>query len=256
MTPTRYIVLALGIIISLHFILTFSHEGYGQSTSLFRWTESSPKPFAQISDNYDTNTSQPIRKAKATFVILARNGDLNGVLSSMKQMEDRFNNKFHYPYVFLNEQPFTEEFKKLTSEITTAPVFYGLIPKDDWYQPNWIDEEKATNARKKMEAESVIYGVFHIVTCVVSTPGYVRQRFTVSLLEYQATIPTLWETTKSIFLQVYISVKALTLKVEFMEEHPEHVHKNNAMGFLSPDGGSGFISSLLSSLEQFRDRQS
>lgn len=42
--------------------------------------------------------------------------------------------------------------------MTTAPVSYGLIPKDDWYQPDWIDEEKATNARKKMEGEKVIYG--------------------------------------------------------------------------------------------------
>jgi len=29
----------------------------------------------------------------------------------MKQMEDRFNKKFNYPYVFLNEQPFSDEFK-------------------------------------------------------------------------------------------------------------------------------------------------
>jgi hypothetical protein len=29
---------------------------------------------------------------------LARNGDLNGVISSMKQMEDRWNKQFNYPY--------------------------------------------------------------------------------------------------------------------------------------------------------------
>ena len=42
----------------------------------------------------------------------ARNGDLNGVIISMKQMEDRFNKKFNYPYVFLNEKPFDDNFKK------------------------------------------------------------------------------------------------------------------------------------------------
>ena len=42
---------------------------------------------------------------------LARNSDLNGVISSMKQMEDRFNKKFQYPYVFLNEKPFEDTFK-------------------------------------------------------------------------------------------------------------------------------------------------
>ena len=42
----------------------------------------------------------------------ARNSDLAGISSSMKQMEDRFNKKYQYPYVFLNEQEFSEEFKR------------------------------------------------------------------------------------------------------------------------------------------------
>ena len=57
-------------------------------------------------------TVSPLRKANATFVILARNGELSGVIDSMKQMEDRFNKRFGYDYVFLNEEPFTEEFKQ------------------------------------------------------------------------------------------------------------------------------------------------
>ena len=35
---------------------------------------------------------------------------------------------------------------------------FGLIPHDDWFQPSWIDEEKATAGRKKMEEDNVIYG--------------------------------------------------------------------------------------------------
>ena len=52
------------------------------------------------------------RKANATFVVLARNSDINGVMQSMKQAEDRFNKEFRYPWVFLNEEPFNEEFVK------------------------------------------------------------------------------------------------------------------------------------------------
>jgi alpha 1,2-mannosyltransferase len=59
----------------------------------------------------NTTTAPPDRKANAAFVVLARNGDLRGVLDSMKQMEDRFNKKFQYPWVFLNEEPFDDEFK-------------------------------------------------------------------------------------------------------------------------------------------------
>ena len=53
-----------------------------------------------------------LRKANATFVVLTRNGDLQGVIMSMKQMEDRFNKKFNYPYIFLNEAEFSSEFKE------------------------------------------------------------------------------------------------------------------------------------------------
>jgi hypothetical protein len=44
--------------------------------------------------------------------MLARNGDIPGVVKSLKQMEDRFNKRFRYPYVFLNEEPFTDQFKE------------------------------------------------------------------------------------------------------------------------------------------------
>lgn len=59
-----------------------------------------------------SSTSNPNRRANATYVILARNSDLEGVMSSMQQMEDRFNRYHAYPYVFLNKEPFTKEFKE------------------------------------------------------------------------------------------------------------------------------------------------
>ena len=42
--------------------------------------------------------------------------------------------------------------------LTDAPVHFGLIPHDHWYQPDWIDEEKATAARDEMVKNQVIYG--------------------------------------------------------------------------------------------------
>jgi alpha 1,2-mannosyltransferase len=43
--------------------------------------------------------------------MLAKNSDFEGALRSVLELENRFNRKFHYPYVFLNEVPFTENFK-------------------------------------------------------------------------------------------------------------------------------------------------
>lgn len=50
--------------------------------------------------------------ANATFVVLCRNSDLSGILRSVQQMEDRFNKRSGYPWVFLNDEPFTEEFQE------------------------------------------------------------------------------------------------------------------------------------------------
>ena len=47
--------------------------------------------------------------------------------------------------------------------------------------------------------------------------------FTITMYEFGATIPTLWDTTK-----------------EFIKAHPEYVAKNNAMGYMSDDGGNSY----------------
>lgn len=61
-------------------------------------------------------------------------------------------------YVFLNDEPFSEEFKRYTSGIASGECKYGLVPKEHWEEPAWIDEEKASKARKEMEDKKVIYG--------------------------------------------------------------------------------------------------
>lgn len=106
--------------LGIHFILTVSHEAYGNATSISRILGSekalSRKPQNVIPEQYhwpDNNvTFVPNRRANATIVMLARNGDINGAARSIKQMEDRFNKRFRYPYVFLNEEPFTDAFKE------------------------------------------------------------------------------------------------------------------------------------------------
>ncbi len=44
-----------------------------------------------------------------------------------------------------------------TSDITDAPVEYGIIPREDWVQPDWIDEEKASASRQKMQEQGIPY---------------------------------------------------------------------------------------------------
>ena len=98
---------------------------------------------------------------------------MDNAVRSVRRVQDRFNRKFNYPWVFLNEVPFTDEFKQCVFLLDLSPILtnrnsrrvsnvidgkveFGLIPRDDWFQPDWIDEDKATAGRKKLE--NVIYG--------------------------------------------------------------------------------------------------
>ncbi|PVF94290.1 putative mannosyltransferase [Serendipita vermifera] len=201
-------------------------------------------------------------RANATFVMLARNSELKYVIETLKGIEDRFNRQFHYSYVFLNEEPFTEHFKRWTQEIISGPAYYGLIPYEHWYQPDHIDETKAAAMRRIMQANDVIYGesVPYRNMCrfnsgffyrhpllqqfkyywriepgvtffcdVNSDPFMFMQEnnktygFTISLYEFDKTIPSLWTVTK-----------------EFMRRHPEHLVEGNALRFLSDDDGESY----------------
>lgn len=120
--------------------------------------------------------SHPPHRANATLVMLARNSDLNGVISSVEQLEAKFNRKFNYPWVFLNDEPFSTDFKRYTislpslsaigfscfvrrvSVLTDADVSFGLVPHEHWVQPDWIDEGRAQEGRNKLVRQGVIYG--------------------------------------------------------------------------------------------------
>ena len=44
--------------------------------------------------------------------MLVRNSELDNALSSVKQLEERFNKRFGYHWVFLNDVAFYDEFKE------------------------------------------------------------------------------------------------------------------------------------------------
>ena len=106
--------------------------------------------------------SQPVydksKKVKGTFVTLARNQELYELIKAVRGVEDRFNRKFNYDWVFLNDEEFTQEFKDLTSSIVSGKTKYGKIPKEHWSYPDWVDLEKAAKSRAEMKAANIIYG--------------------------------------------------------------------------------------------------
>ena len=50
-------------------------------------------------------------RPRAALISLVRNSELDGIVQSMRQLEYRWNRKYQYPWVFFNDEPFSEEFK-------------------------------------------------------------------------------------------------------------------------------------------------
>ncbi|KAJ5832792.1 glycolipid 2-alpha-mannosyltransferase [Penicillium riverlandense] len=201
-------------------------------------------------------------RVNATFVTLARNGDLWDLISSIRSVEDRFNRNYHYDWVFLNDVDFDDEFKKLTTALVSGTTHYGKIPKEHWSYPDFIDQKKAQEAREEMGRKKIIYGDSESYRhmCRYESGFFFRHElmqqyelywrvepsielfcdlpfdpfrfmkendkkysFVISLQEYMETIPTLWDSVK-----------------KFMTEHPEHLAEGNALEFVSDDGGATF----------------
>ena len=119
---------------SLHSLLRYLRPAYAHITSVsryrvhFQWPLGNhtvadtavatapsllptPLPSSEVSSEYELG-SNGTRRANAVLLMLVRNSELDNALSSVTQLEERFNKRFGYPWVFLNEVPFTDEFKE------------------------------------------------------------------------------------------------------------------------------------------------
>ncbi|ORZ26271.1 nucleotide-diphospho-sugar transferase [Lobosporangium transversale] len=202
----------------------------------------------------------PTRKAKATFMMLVRNEDLYGALRTVQQIEDRFNYRYEYPYVFLNDKPFSGHFKEKMRKMSKAEMVFAQIPHEHWSYPAWISQKKAAETRERMK--NVIYGSSESYRHMCRfQSGFVAQHeallafdyfwriepdvkyscdvdfdpflymhdnnkkyaFTISLYEYSETIRGLWNATKI-----------------FMERNPQFIARNNALSLISDDKGGTY----------------
>jgi alpha 1,2-mannosyltransferase len=126
-------------------------------------------PITSPTEHHHVAGDPQIGRMKAAFVTLVRNNELWEIVKSIRQVEDRFNRNYHYPWIFLNDEPFTKEFKEVTTKLTSGMAKYGmyhggsrlmiaLVPEEHWSIPSWIDEDKAKKAREDMAARNIIYG--------------------------------------------------------------------------------------------------
>lgn len=74
--------------------------------------------------------------------MLTRNQDLIGAASSLKSLEEHFNRWFHYPVVFLNNEPWSEEFKMAMREVVSGEAIFEVLPEEAWGYPEWMMQEE------------------------------------------------------------------------------------------------------------------
>lgn len=55
---------------------------------------------------------------------LVRNNERESMRSSLRQIEERFNRRAGYPWVFMNNEPFTEDFKKGMTDMTRSECIF------------------------------------------------------------------------------------------------------------------------------------
>lgn len=183
-------------------------------------------------------------KENAVILILCRNREMNDINKSIKNFEKRFNKKYKYPYVFLNDEEFTNEFKETLSQTCENRVKFGLVDKKVWEKPDWIDEVRMRGGWEEMKRAGVPYAdmeSYHNMCRFFSRSFYkhelvksydyywriepgVRFRcdiegdpfeymatngkkygFVITIREYMASIPTLMRTTASYLKRSYAS---------------------------------------------------
>ena len=86
-----------------------------------------------------------------------RNKELKELVQSMQDLERTWNHKFNYPWTFIDDEPFTDEFKKVTQLQTKALCRYEVIPKEHWAIPSWINRDLMRESADYLKDQDVQY---------------------------------------------------------------------------------------------------
>lgn len=209
------------------------------------------------------HTFESAGRENATFFSLVRNSDKLGILSAIQSVEDRFNWRYKYDWVFANDEPFDVELTASIEAMVSGKAHFTVIPREFWSYPEWIDEQKAAEVMETMAEKKIKYGgselyrhmcrfnsglFFHLepmqhyryywrvepeieFRCDLDERDwfkYMREQgkkyaFTLAPLELHTTVENLWETVQ-----------------KFAQENEDVVAADNNMAFLTEDGGSTY----------------
>ncbi|KAI3406071.2 KTR5 [Candida oxycetoniae] len=98
------------------------------------------------------------QKANAAFVMLCRNHEIDAVIKSVDSVERHFNQWYDYPWIFLNNEEFTDKFKTTVSDYTKSKVSFGTIESQDWEFPSDLDQDDLYEWIESQGDREILYG--------------------------------------------------------------------------------------------------
>lgn len=112
---------------------------------------------------FSTHCREPDVKApreNAAIIMLARNMEVDGAVKSIESLERQFNRWFHYPIIFLNDDPWEQAFVDALTRVASGKVQFEVIGKESgmWGFPDWMDKDDARAAIKRQGARGTKYG--------------------------------------------------------------------------------------------------
>jgi mannosyltransferase len=107
-----------------------------------------PRPTHDLDTPFVTQCQDPVAAAKqpresATFVMLARNSEINEARQAIESIERKFNQWFNYPVMFLNDEEWSPEFIRVLNETVSGKASFEVISKEDWTFPSWMNVQDA-----------------------------------------------------------------------------------------------------------------
>lgn len=108
---------------------------------------------------FQNQHSESTSSEKDILFSLVREDEVHNMVKSIGQIQKRFNNKFHYDWLFASETNFTTEFRtRIQKAFTSGTALFEQIPHEFWMYPDSIDQYKAAQGRAKLAEEGIIYG--------------------------------------------------------------------------------------------------
>ncbi|KAK2759558.1 hypothetical protein FQN54_003037 [Arachnomyces sp. PD_36] len=96
-------------------------------------------------------------RANAAIVMLAQNRDRKEAVESIRSIERHFNRWFHYPIVFINDEPWEETFVEAVSAVASGDAIFDVIPKQKWGFPEWMDKDDARASLAAQDSTDVLH---------------------------------------------------------------------------------------------------